>query len=250
MASSRAQKRTKQSQSVQGCPPISPAAGPAAEELAEQREDADAADPGLDAEPRAGDGGPDQGGQVRAAQPEGGAGQDREGNAVLGPGVPGEQHRGQHDHIGERDGEHGLFPVHAERHQTGGEQPGRDVVGHADPQGREVVRRPGASLDRDRQQVVIGEAGIVGDVSVGEFDPARGGRTGYRVARGGRGRRWGGWGGWDGGGHGGRALRSGAVPCGAVRAVRVRTARGRVGRAGRQAGRPAVRPSGGEAVRR
>ena len=58
---------------------------------------------------------PDQRGQVGAAQAEGGAGEDREGDAVLRSRVPGEQHRDQHDEVGQGDGEDRLLPVHAER---------------------------------------------------------------------------------------------------------------------------------------
>ena len=41
--------------------------------------------------------------------------------------------------------------------EAGGQSPGRDVVGHPDPQGDVVVGRPGALRDRDRGQVLVVE---------------------------------------------------------------------------------------------
>ena len=43
--------------------------------------------------------------------------------------------------------------------QAGGQQPGRDVDRHADPQREVVVGRPGPLLDRDRGQVLVVQAG-------------------------------------------------------------------------------------------
>jgi hypothetical protein len=106
------------------------------------------------------------------------AGEHREGDAVLGTGVAGQQHRQQHDDVGQGDGEHRLLPVHAERDEPGGEQPGGDVVGHADPQGGEVVGGPPAAGDRHGQQVVVDETVVREGGARREFDASR--RVRYR----------------------------------------------------------------------
>ena len=118
-----------------------------------------AADPGLDAEPAAGDGGPDQRGEVGAAQPEGGAGEDRERDAVLRSRVPGEQHRQQHDHVGQGDGEDRLLPVHAEGDQAGGERSSEGCCGPCRPTGPRSCTSSSVRFgDGYGQQVLVGEA--------------------------------------------------------------------------------------------
>ena len=94
------QKNAKLSHSVHGCPPIADAFGPAvAGQLADDHVDRLAADPGLDAEPAAGDERPQQRRQVRAAEAVEGAGEHRERDAVLGAGMAVQQHRDQHDQV-------------------------------------------------------------------------------------------------------------------------------------------------------
>ena len=79
----------------------------------QQRVQTHAADPGLDAEPTAGDEGAHQRRHVGAAQAEGRTAIDRERNAVTCAGVGVQGHRDQHDTIAQEDGEHRLPPVHA-----------------------------------------------------------------------------------------------------------------------------------------
>ena len=62
-----------------------------------------AADPGLDAEPAAGDQAAQQRRDVRARGAERGARQDRKGNAVAGAGVGDGDHRQEHDEVAEED---------------------------------------------------------------------------------------------------------------------------------------------------
>ena len=88
--------------------------------------------------------------EVGAADPVERAGEDRERDAVLRPRVAVQQHRDQDEQVAQRDREERLHPVHAELDEPGGEQVAGDVVRHADPQRREVVRGPGALLDRVR----------------------------------------------------------------------------------------------------
>ncbi len=64
-----------------------------------------AADPGLDAEPAAGDQGAQEGGQVRAARPERGPAENGEGDAVARAGVRVQEDRHEDDRVAEEDGE-------------------------------------------------------------------------------------------------------------------------------------------------
>src|SRR6201999_645136 len=108
MAISSTQKMAKDSHWVHGEPPkdglaagqprpaaaptrVADEAGPGATpavpgDRADQGVEPLAADPGLDAEPGAGDQGPQDGGQVGPAQPERGTREHRVRDAVLGPG--------------------------------------------------------------------------------------------------------------------------------------------------------------------
>ena len=67
------------------------------------------------------------------------------------------EHRDQDEDVGEEDREQRLVPGHPEGDQAGGQQPGRDVDRHADPQGEVVVGGPGPLRDRDRGQVLVVE---------------------------------------------------------------------------------------------
>ena len=71
------------------------------EQRADDPEQRQAADPGLDPEPAAGDARPHEGRQVRAVGPERGTGDDRERDAVLRARMADQQHRDQDDDVGE-----------------------------------------------------------------------------------------------------------------------------------------------------
>ena len=116
-----------------------------------------AADPGLDAEPAAGDERAHQRRQVRAERAVGGAREDRERDAVLRARVRVEQDRDEHDRVAEQDRDERLPPVHARGHEARREHVGRDAVRHADPQRRVVVGGPVAPRDRHRREVVVVE---------------------------------------------------------------------------------------------
>ena len=176
MAISSTQKSANDSHCVHGVPAddrrrVRPAVPG---DRAEQDVEGLAADPGLDAEPAAGDQRPQDGRQVGPAQAERGAGEDRVRDAVLGAGVAVQQHRHQHDHVGERDRDERLHPVHPERDQAGGQHVGRDAVGHPDPQRRVVVGGPGAPLDRHGREVAVGVPAVAYLVGAGQADPAVG----------------------------------------------------------------------------
>ena len=122
-----------------------------------------AADPGLDAEPAAGDERAQDRRHVGADDAERGAAIDGEGNAVARPGVGVEDHRHQHDDIAEENGEDGLPPVHAAVDERRGQHVGRDAGGHGNPQGRDVPHAP-PHWDRGwcHVAVVIRRGGDVG----------------------------------------------------------------------------------------
>ena len=103
------------------------------------------ADPGLDAEPAAGDERAHQRGHVRTERAVGRAGEHGKRDAVLRARVRIEQDGNQDDGVAEEDGEERLRPVHARRHQTRGEHVGRNAVRHADPQRGVVVGGPVAA---------------------------------------------------------------------------------------------------------
>jgi hypothetical protein len=48
-------------------------------------------------------------------------GEDREGDAVLGARVAVQQHRDEHQEVGDGDGQEGLQPAHAQHDQPGGQ---------------------------------------------------------------------------------------------------------------------------------
>ena len=111
---SAAQKAKKQIQA-----PAAKLRGGGPEDL-EHGEDGLAADPGLYAEPSAGNQGAQHGGDVGAANSERGAYEDRKGNAVLRARMGIEQHGDEHDQVAEQDGADGLPPAHAAGDQAAG----------------------------------------------------------------------------------------------------------------------------------
>ena len=101
-----------------------------------------AADPGLDAEPAAGDQGPQERRDVRPEDAERRPAVDRERDAVLGPGVGVQDHRDQHDRVAQEDRQDRLPPVHPLGDQRRGQHVGRDAGRHRDPEGRDVLGAP------------------------------------------------------------------------------------------------------------
>ena len=63
----------------------------------------------------------------------------------------------EHDRVAEEDREERLLPVHPAVHEARGQHVRRDAVRHRDPQRRVVVRRPGASGDRNRGEILVVE---------------------------------------------------------------------------------------------
>ena len=72
-----------------------------------------AADPGLNAEPAAGNERTHDCGNVCAADSERGANEDREWDAVFGASVGVQQHWNEHDEVAHEDRAEGLLPIHA-----------------------------------------------------------------------------------------------------------------------------------------
>jgi hypothetical protein len=137
-----------------------------------------AADPGLDAEPSAGDEGAEQGGDVGAADAETGAAIDGKGNPIARAGVGVEDHGDQDDGVAERDGEDGLPPVHAFGNQRRGEHVGGDAGRHADPEGGDIERAPFSAGPRRGSDVTVEEGGV-GQV-LGHFANVASGGGGLR----------------------------------------------------------------------
>ncbi len=119
------------------------------------------ADPGLDAEPPARDDRAKHGRDVRAADAERGAAQDRERHAILRSRVRIEHHRDEDDHVAEQDRDHRLPPGHALLHDAGGERVGGDDHAHADPERGDVVGGPGPRLQRGRREIRIPERTVL-----------------------------------------------------------------------------------------
>ena len=124
-------------------------------------EDGLAADPGLYAEPPAGNQGAEHGGDVGAAHAEGGADEDRKGNAVFGARMCVEQHGDEHDQVAEEDGADGLPPAHTSGDQAAREHIGGNADGHRHPEGSVIVDAPRALRWRDGRQVLVVERGVV-----------------------------------------------------------------------------------------
>ena len=101
-----------------------------------------AADPGLNAEPSAGHQRAQHGGNIRAAHAEGGAHEDRKGNAVLRARMRVEQHGNQHDQVAEQDGADGLPPVHAAGDQAAAQHVGGNADATSPPTATRSCRVP------------------------------------------------------------------------------------------------------------
>ena len=123
----------------------------------EQRADGFAADPGLNAEPSAGDERAQHCGEVCAEHSERSAGQNGERNSVLRAGMRVQQHGREHDQVAEEDREHRLLPVHSALNQAGGQHVGEDVDRHRNPERGEVVGAPGAALGAGGREVFVVE---------------------------------------------------------------------------------------------
>nr|GEU28076.1 hypothetical protein [Tanacetum cinerariifolium] len=121
----------------------------------EQGVDHLAAEPGLDAVPAAGHDGAHQRGQLGAGRAERRARQHRVRDAELGARVADQQHRQQHDGVGEEDREHRLPAGHAAFDQAGRQRVRRDAHHHAHPQRGKVVPAPRALRGGGGRQVFV-----------------------------------------------------------------------------------------------
>ena len=116
-----------------------------------------AADPGLDAEPAARHQRPDQRGEVGAAHARRRRGRrPGRGCRTSCPACPVSSIGTSTIRFARAMVSTACFQSMPSGDQARSERPGGGVVGHADPEGREVVRGPGALLDRNRQQVLVG----------------------------------------------------------------------------------------------
>ncbi len=142
-----------------------------------------AADPGLDAEPSAGDEARRRAGTLAPRSAERCAAVDGEGDSVARAGVGVEDHGDEDDGVGEEDGEDGLPPVHAAGDESGGEHVGGDAGGHGDPEGGDIPGSPLAAGAGDGGHVggVVGGGGEVG-VEFDDFGGGGGERFGGRHA--------------------------------------------------------------------
>ena len=91
------------------------------------------ADPGLDAEPSAGNQGAKDCRDVCAEDSERGAREDRKRDAVFGASVSVQQHGDQHQDVAEENSEERLLPVHAAGDHAAGEHVGGNVDAHRNP---------------------------------------------------------------------------------------------------------------------
>ncbi len=118
--------------------------------------DGGAADPRLNAKPAAGDNGAEDGGDICAADAEGGADEDGKGNTVFCAGMGVEQHGDENDEVAEEDRADRLLPVHALGNEAGGELVGGDLHAHGEPESGVVVEAPGALRRRCGSEVTVG----------------------------------------------------------------------------------------------
>src|SRR5437879_5703354 len=114
-----------------------------------------AADPGLNAEPAAGNESAQNGGNVGAENSEGGARKNREWDAVLRAGMRVEQHGNQYQDVTEKNGEERLLPIHAAGEHAAGEHVGRNVHDHGQPQSCVVVGAARGARAGDRGKVFV-----------------------------------------------------------------------------------------------
>src|SRR5213078_3283287 len=120
-----------------------------------------AADPGLDAEPAAGNKSAQNGGNVGAENAEGSARKNRERDAVLRAGVGVEQHGNQHQNVAEKNGEERLPPVHAARNHAAGKHVRGDVHAHGNPQRGVIVGAPDTAFAGDGSEVLVVERAVL-----------------------------------------------------------------------------------------
>ena len=125
-------------------PPLAAQRAKARPDAAEQGEDGQPAHPGLDAEPAARDHRAKHRRDVRAAQAEGGAGEDRERDAVARAGMRVDDHRHEHDRVADDDRQQARPPAQAGADHRRGEHVARDAHAHPDPERRDVPEIPGA----------------------------------------------------------------------------------------------------------
>lgn len=116
-----------------------------------------AADPGLNAEPAASDQGSKNRGNVCAANAEGGAHENGEGDSVFGASVGVEEHGNQDNEIAEKNGEDGLHPVHATGDEAGSKHVGGNANAHGHPERGVIVSAPGALLHGNGSEIGIVE---------------------------------------------------------------------------------------------
>ena len=138
-------------------PPFAAQPAKARPDAAEQGEDGQPAHPGLDAEPPARDHRAQHRRDVRAAQTEGGAGEDRERDAVARAGVRVDDHRHEHDRVADDDRQQARPPAQAGADHRRGEHVARDAHAHPDPERRDVPEVPGALGRRRGRQVGVGQ---------------------------------------------------------------------------------------------
>jgi hypothetical protein len=116
-----------------------------------------AADPGLNAEPSAGDKSAQEGRDVGPLDPKGGPAIDRKRNAIARPGVGIEDHRDQHNQVAKENRQDRLRPIHAPADERGGEHISGDAGGHGNPERGEIPPAPASPLRWHRSQVIIEE---------------------------------------------------------------------------------------------
>src|SRR6266568_4089281 len=107
--------------------------GPARRQGHDHGIDGFAADPGLNAEPAAGDQGAQDRGDISAENAKGSAGKNWKRDAVAGACVGVQKHGDQNQHVAEKDGEERLLPVHPAGNHAAGKHVGGDVHAHGNP---------------------------------------------------------------------------------------------------------------------
>ena len=119
-------------------------------------------------------------GRLAPRRPKEARAKHREGDAVLGSRVAGEQHRHQHDQVGQGDGEHRLLPVHADA-RPARRPASRTAMLWAMPthSAEKLYVVQVRFCDGDRQQVLVGVGAAGRRRTRGDLHPAVGeGRLG------------------------------------------------------------------------